>query len=121
MVGVGIDVVDVPRFRTVLERTPGLAMKVFTPGERDYAEARHDPAPSLAVRFAAKEATMKALGVGIGAFGFHDVEVTRDGSGAPRLVVSGAAAALATERGVTGWKVSLSHTCAVATAIVVAE
>ena len=79
-----------------------------------------DRAASLAARFAAREATMKALGVGLGAFGFHDVSVSRGASGAPTLVVDGRARELAEHAGVTGWRVSLTHTDAVAVAVVAA-
>jgi holo-[acyl-carrier protein] synthase len=121
MVGVGIDTVEVARFRDVLERTPKLLERLFTADERAYGEQHADPAPPLAVRFAAKEAAMKALGVGLGAFEFHDVEVIRSESGAPSLKVSGLAAVLAKDQGVQSWKVSLSHTCSIATAVVFAE
>jgi holo-[acyl-carrier protein] synthase len=121
VVGVGIDTVDVPRFREMLERTPAMLDKLFTEGEKAYGLKHNDSAPSLAVRFAAKEATMKALGVGLGAFGFHDVEVVSLESGAPELRVTGAAEVLAKEKGVQSWKISLSHTCSVANAVVIAE
>lgn len=121
MIGVGIDTVEVERFRDVIARRPGMVAKLFTPAEQDYCSAQHDAAPSFAVRFAAKEATMKALGVGLGAFGFHDVEVVRGESGAPTLAVSGAAHELAQQAGVTRWHVSLSHTCQIANAVVIAE
>ena len=120
VVGVGIDLVDVRRFRESLARTPTMAARMFTEGERAYAESARDPAERYAARFAAKEAVMKALGVGLGAFGFHDVEVVRAGSGRPDLVVRAAAEALAAERGVTAWQVSLTHTATSAGAIVVA-
>lgn len=68
MIRVGIDVVDVERFRTVLRRTPSLVDRVFTRAEREYAHEALDPAERFAVRFAAKEATMKAMHVGLGAF-----------------------------------------------------
>ena len=64
---------------------------------------------------------MKALGVGLGAFSFQDVEVEREPSGAPTLVVRGRAGRLAAERGVVRWHLSLSHTDHLATAIAVAE
>lgn len=121
MVGVGIDTVDVPRFREMMERRPALLEKLFTVAERTYGEKHRDSAPSLAVRFAAKEATMKALGVGLGAFGFHDVEVVSLPSGAPELRLNGRAQELADARGVVSWKISLSHTCTVANAVVIAE
>lgn len=117
MIGIGIDAVDVERFRRVLDRRPSMADRLFTPGERTVGSG----VAGLAARFAAKEAAMKALGVGLGAFGFHDVEVVKHQSGAPELRVTGAAAVLARQRGVRSWKVSLTHTAVVAEAVVVAE
>ena len=66
IVGVGIDLVDVDRFRTSLQRTPSMRERMFTPGERAYAESATDPTERYAARFAAKEAVMTALGVGLG-------------------------------------------------------
>ena len=83
VIGVGIDAVDVERFRTVLDRRRGFAERVFTTAERAEAATRHDPVPGLAARFAAKEAVMKSLSVGLGAFDFADVEVVRGEGGAP--------------------------------------
>ena len=70
IVGVGIDVVDIERFEDALRRTPGLAARLFTPGEIDR------PPASLAARFAAKEALAKALGAP-GGMAWHDAEVVR--------------------------------------------
>ena len=120
MVGIGIDAVEVDRFRRVLDRRPALAGRLFTDAERSGAGGGRDPAPRLAARFAAKEAVMKALGVGLGAFAFHEVEVVSLASGAPTLVLTGRAAALADGLGVAGWRVSLTHTDSVAEAVVVA-
>lgn len=120
VVGVGLDVVDVARFRQALERTPSMRQRLFTPGELDALAGRVDPVPGLAARFAAREAAMKALGVGLGAFGFHDLWVERTASGAPHLGVVGAARALMEQRGVDHLHVSLSHTASTAQAIVVA-
>ena len=120
LLGFGIDSVDILRFAQVLARRPGLASRLFTPGEQHYAAGLANPVPSLAARFAAKEAVMKALGVGLGAFEWVDVEVTRADSGAPSLVVSGRAATLAADRGITGWHLSLTHTDTVASALVAA-
>lgn len=121
MIGIGVDTVEVARFRDVLVRTPSIAERLFTDAEREYARRSADPAPRLAARFAAKEAAMKALGVGLGAFGFHDVEVVSADSGAPALAVTGRAAVLAAEQGVTAWLVSLTHSALVAEAVVVAQ
>ncbi len=118
--GLGIDAVDVERFRRVMERRPTFAQRVFTDAERAYALRVSDPAPRLAARFAAKEAVMKALGVGIGAIGMREIEVTRAETGAPDVVLAGRAAALEQHRGVVGWRVSLTHTELVAIASVVA-
>ena len=120
LLGLGIDSVDIPRFAEVLGRRPALAGRLFTAGERQYAASLANPVPTLAARFAAKEAVMKALGVGLGAFGWADVEVGRDSSGAPRLVVTGRAASLAAGRGVGGWHLSITHTDSVASAVVAA-
>ena len=115
-----MDLVEVDRMRTVLARTPTLVERLFTPGERAYAEAAKDPSQRYAARFAAKEAAMKALGVGLGAVDWHDIEVVRSASGAPELRVTGRAYELAVDTGVRAWKVSLTHTDSMAEAVVVA-
>ncbi len=121
VVGIGIDVVDIERFRRSLERTPSMRTRLFTAVELDFVAAQADPAPSLAARFAAREAVMKALGLGLGAFGFHDVWVERASSGAPSLAVTGTAAKLAADVGVSRWHLSLTHSDLVAAAYVIAE
>ena len=121
VVGVGIDAVDIDRLRTVLGRRRHLDARLFTSGERAYAALAPDPVPRLATRFATKEAVMKALGVGLGAFGFHDVEVVRDGLDAPRVALHGEAADLARAAGAVRWHLSLTHTDALALAVVVAD
>jgi len=117
VIGIGIDAVDVGRFGDVLARRPSVAQRLFTDAERRTARNTR----GLAARFAAKEAAMKAMGVGLGAFAFRDVEVVRDlDSGAPSLAITGGAAALAGDRGITSWRVSLTHTDLIAEAVVVA-
>lgn len=120
MIGIGNDLVDIDRFRKALERTPSLRERLFTDAERSYADARADPTERYAVRFAAKEAVMKALGVGLGEIQMRDIEVQRADSGAPQLVLHGTAAELAAVRGVRRWLITLSHSDTVAQAIVVA-
>ena len=121
MIGLGIDAVDIGRFARVLERSPNLAGRVFTDDERALAARRVDSAAVLAARFAVREATMKALGVGLGAFDFHDVSVTNSPEGRPALQVSGRAADIARQRGVAKWHVSISHTDNLAVAVVAAD
>jgi holo-[acyl-carrier protein] synthase len=121
MIGVGVDVVEVERFRRALLRTPSMRERLFTAAELEYVAPKVDPVPSLAARFAAREAVMKALGLGLGAFGFHEAWVEVESSGAPRLVVTGRARELAVDRGVVRWHLSISHDGPVAVAMVVAE
>ena len=121
VVGIGVDAVDLHRFRDTLVRRPRISTRLFTQSERDYASRAVDPTARLATRFAAKEATMKALGVGLGAFAFVDVEVVRSGLDAPFLVLTGGAAELAARAGVVRWHLSLTHTDLVAMASVLAE
>ena len=121
VIGIGIDVVDIERFRTSLERTPTMRVRLFTASELEYVADKSDPVPSLAARFAAREAVMKSMGLGLGAFGFHEVWVERATTGVPSLVVTGRAADLAADRGITRWHLSLTHSDLVAAAYVVAE
>ena len=124
--GVGVDVVDVARFRRILARRPGFAARFFTDAEQADARRSPDPSASLAARFAAKEAVMKALGTGLGGFALTEVEVRRAPgagatAGAPSLVLHGVAAAVAARRRAGPLHLSLSHTADVAIAFVVAE
>lgn len=120
VIGIGTDVVEVERFRLALRRTPGLSERLFSDAERAYAGRRRDPTERLAARFAAKEAVMKAMGVGLWRFPLRDIEVVRAPSGAPSVRLHGGAAALAADRGVTEWRLTLTHTASLAQAIAVA-
>jgi len=123
--GIGIDVVEVERIAAAIERHgEAFLNRVFTPDERRYCQSHPNPAIHFAARFAAKEAAAKALGTGIGAHaGLHDLEVARDGNGAPKLRLSGAAEAFAKQQGITGIFISLSHAqhYAAANAVAMAE
>jgi len=121
VLGIGTDLVDVDRFRAVLERTPGMRDRLFTVGELAYADTSADPARPLAARFAAKEAALKSLGVGLGSMRFVEIEVVRHENGRPELVLHGDAASFAATRGVSGFLVTLSHTDTLAQAVVVAS
>lgn len=115
-VGVGVDVVDVARFTRVLQRRPRLIARLFTQRERDDAAERPE---RLAARFAAKEAVLKALGSGLGDASFLSIEVRRQASGAPEVVLHDRAITLARARGITELHLSLSHTATTATAFVI--
>lgn len=120
VVGLGVDLCDVDRMRAVLGRTPGFASRTFTAAEQEYCRRAKDPSERFAARFAAKEAVLKALGAGLGACRFTDIEVVRAESGAPSLCLHGAATELAAERGVGAWHISLTHTKTMAEAVVLA-
>jgi holo-[acyl-carrier protein] synthase len=119
--GIGIDAVDIDRFRRSLARTPSMQDRIFTERELAYVAPKADPVPSLAARFASREAVMKAMGLGLGAFGFHDVWVDHRDTGEPHLHVTGRALELASQRGITTWHLSITHTDLVAIAYVVAS
>jgi holo-[acyl-carrier protein] synthase len=124
IVGIGIDLVDVARVRRLLdeEHAERARERLFSPREIELAGAGAGAIESLAARFAAKEAAMKALGTGWGeGIGFLDFEVTRDGDASPRLVLHGEAARLAQARGLDRWHVTLTHTRTTAIAWVLAE
>ncbi len=114
IVGVGIDVVDIERFIASLERTPGLRERLFTP-----AEAARPPA-SLAARFAAKEALVKALEAPAG-LAWHDAEVESESSGRPVFTLRSTVLARANDMGVASIHLSLSHDAGIASAVVVLE
>jgi holo-[acyl-carrier protein] synthase len=120
IVGIGLDAVELDRFRKVLARRPGLKRRLYSDGERRYADRRVDPTERYAARFAAKEAVMKALGVGMFAFNYRDVEVVKAPSGQPSLRLSGKAQQLADDRGVTRWEITITHTERTAQAICLA-
>ena len=120
IVGIGVDAVEIDRFRRSLERTPSMKTRLFTQEELEYVEPHDDPSASLAARFAAREAVMKAMGVGLGAFEFRDVWVQRADSGRPALAVTGRAEQIANELGVTDWHLSITHTDTTAIAYVIA-
>lgn len=109
--GIGIDVVEVERIASAIQRhgEPFLA-KLFTAGERGYCESRKNSAMHYAARFAAKEAVSKALRTGIsGNAGLLEMEVVNDPSGAPKILLSGAADEFAKSHGITEIQISLTH------------
>ncbi len=126
ILGTGIDLAEVARIRAALEDPKTGARfraRVFTPGEQSYCDGRGvGRYQSYAARFAAKEATMKALGHGWGRHvGWLDVEVARRSDGRPELRLHGKGAASAAAIGVARLHLALSHTAELAIAQVVLE
>ena len=120
MIGIGTDLVELDRFRLALERTPRIVERVFCDAEVAYANLRKDPTERFAARFAAKEAVLKAMGAGLWQAPLREIEVVRADSGQPSVVLHGRAAALAAERGVTEWHLTMTHTDRVAQATAIA-
>ncbi|MFE9255055.1 holo-ACP synthase [Streptomyces sp. NPDC006879] len=120
IIGVGIDVAEIERFATSLERTPGLAQRLFIERELLLPSGERRGVASLAARFAAKEALAKSLGAPAGLL-WTDAEVYVEESGQPRLRVRGTVELAAAERGVRSWHLSMSHDAGVASAVVIAE
>ena len=119
--GLGVDIVEIERMQLALTRHPRMKERVFSDAERAYCEARSRPEVHYALRFAAKEAVLKALGTGFSGVRFRDVEVTRDERGRPTPLLHGRARELADTIGVTEMHLSLSftHTTAVASAVAI--
>jgi holo-[acyl-carrier protein] synthase len=121
VVGIGIDLVDVARFRAAMRRHGArLEQRLFTEGELADCAPRADRVLALAARFAAKEACVKALGTGEG-IRFRDIEVVRSATGAPTLRLHGGVSALASRAGVARSHLSLTHEATAAAAVVVLE
>ena len=101
VLGLGTDLVDVARFRLAMERQGDrLLDRLFSDAERAYGLRHRNPAPMLAARFGAKEAVMKAMGVGLWKFALRDVEVVKLPSGQPTVALHAKALAMRDERGV---------------------
>jgi len=117
MLSTGVDIIEIDRVRQVLERYGQRFLnRVFTPGEIEYCRGR---ASNLAARFAAKEATMKALGTGVRGGGWKDIEVVRHDSRAPAIKLHKRGASRAQRLAVHEISISLSHSREYAVAFVV--
>lgn len=119
MLAAGVDIVEISRIKAMLERHgERFLQRVYTKGELAYAGGRLS---ALAARWAAKEATAKALGTGIGQVSFLEIEVVCDDQGKPDLVLHGNAAQLAARLHLDRFALSLSHTADYAVAFVVGQ
>ena len=123
IIGLGIDQIEIARIADAWRRFgERFRRRVYTRAEWEYCLSRHDPAASLAARFAAKEAAMKALGLGWpGGIKYVDIEVTRELTGRPGLQFSGTAQRRARQVGVVRTSLSLTHDRTRAAATVIAE
>ena len=112
--GVGVDLVDLARFERAIEKTPELIEKIFASSERDGS------VQTLAGRFAAKEAVIKAVGDPSG-LKWHEVLVSKDSLGKPLVSTVGASAEFVAAKGISSLHLSISHDAGKAIAMVVAE
>lgn len=123
MIGVGIDLVDVSRMKKLLakwgDRFTG---RYFSQHETEYCQRKAAPAIHFAARFAAKEAFLKSLGIGLGmGVKLKDIAVINDRQGKPDLILTGQAQCLISERGIRKVHLSLTHTSECAAAVVILE
>lgn len=114
IVGIGVDLVDLARFERAVDRTPRLRDRLFAESEREL------PLRSLAGRYAAKEALIKALGSSEGVR-WLDIVVDKNELGDPGFALSGTTAGVVERRGITRLHLSMTHDAGVAMAFVVAE
>jgi holo-[acyl-carrier protein] synthase len=109
----GVDIVSLSKFREVFMRNEGLVSDIFTVKETDYCKAKKDPYLHFAGRFAAKEAGLKALGIGMSGTGidgtFREIEVLNTASGKPELFFHGWAEHISAKRKISQATVSISH------------
>lgn len=125
VLGIGVDIVEIVRIRSSVERFGDRFLKrVFTDAERAYCSTMPVPERHYAARFAAKEGVSKAFGTGIGKqIGWKDIEVLRKESGEPYIILHGPGAEMASSLGVIQTLISLSHSdqYAVANTVIIAR
>lgn len=118
---VGVDIVDIERIKLAIVRTPRFLTRIFTPNEIDYSLGKKNPYPSLAARFAAKEALRKLHPAFTQGIAFHDVEVINDIKGRPILYLHNRAKEVMQEHGIADIAISLSHARYQAIATIIAQ
>ena len=123
MIGLGLDLCEIARIETALQNTKGFLTRYFTPGEREYLAGRGKTmAQSAAAMFAAKEAFLKAMGVGLsGGVAMADIGVVHDALGCPSYVLNERARGKMLEKGAQIAHLSLSHDAGVAAAVCILE
>ena len=119
IVGIGVDLVDVARFQRAARRTPRLLDRLFAESEQR-PDGRELPLRSLAARFAAKEALIKAIGDSTGVR-WHDIRIVSNDLGNPFFELENRVADIAAERGITIFHLSMTHDADLAIAYVIAE
>ena len=117
---VGVDLIEIARVRSALERYPGFRERCFTEAERAYCESRPNPAQHYAARFAGKEAVGKALGIGVArAFAWREIEIV--GRPKPSVKLHGRIGAWARQSRAGAIDLSMTHTRELAITVAVIE
>ncbi len=109
MLYVGTDIIEIKRIKQLAERYPQFWERILTSAEKEYCLSRGNPWESLAGRFAAKEAILKCLGLGLFRLSWHDLIIESDSLGCPRVKFSQALQKILTAKGITEIKISISH------------
>jgi len=123
IIGHGIDLVDNRRIADLIQKHgERFLARIFTSTERAYADSsKKRNIEHYAARFAAKEATLKAIGTGWrNGIAWTDIEIVREPSGKPNIILTGKAAEIAHQQGISAWQISISHTETHAIASVIA-
>lgn len=121
IIGIGTDLIEVSRIKRSISK-PAFLEKIYTQRELELCDGKQSRAQSLAARFAAKEACLKALGIGWSeGLSFRDIEILNDSKGAPELHLSGKSQTRAEELGAKRYHVTLSHLKEIASATVILE
>ncbi|MDD2212397.1 MAG: holo-ACP synthase [Clostridia bacterium] len=121
MLYVGTDIVEIERIRKAAERHPAFWDRVLTPWEKEYCQGQGNPWQSLAGRFAAKEAVLKCLGLGLFRLSWHDVEIRADHLGCPVVNFKASLKKILAEKKITALSLSISHCRSYAMAVAVGE
>ncbi len=122
IVGVGIDMIEVDRVMDKINKNIAFKEKIFSPGEIAFCESKVNQGENYAARFAAKEAFLKATGLGLGlGHDLADIEISADENGKPHILLKGSFQEKATKNGWIKIHVSLSHLQSIACAVVIIE
>lgn len=117
----GTDIIEIQRIKKVMERQPSFCRRILTPKENECCQGRKDQSTFVAGRFAAKEAIVKCLGLGVRGFGWQDMDILPDKLGKPCLELSPRLAEIARQRGINKIQVSISHSRDYALAVALGE
>ncbi|MCL5985346.1 MAG: holo-ACP synthase [Actinobacteria bacterium] len=117
--GIGLDIVEIPRLRKIIEETPGFIKRVFTESEVKYCSQKHDHISCLALRFAAKEAIFKALSTGLNGFSWQMIEIVSD-NGKPQVILYSDLRQHVQNVGIETFEISLTTSDNIAAAVAIA-